>query len=775
MKKSADKAHPWTFFRYEGVLQVVLQNGEDLRHLRELDLKLWMALTMPVKGTIIDEATSAAIDTDKDGRIHRDEILDALDWVFGVIRDPGLLVKSADTIALADITDDLLRASAEDSLRRMGKDSQKEISFADARGASEAFAKTAYNGDGIVLPDLFADNARVKALAEAIVKVLPGTKDRCGKDGINADNLAGFRKQAQEMLAWLAKADAAAAGSLDVAATAKASAAIHAVESKVEDFFTRCRLADFDAKSADPLNRSAADYQVIAGKALSKATPELAEFPLATVAPGASLPLLRHVNPAWAGALSTFLMDAVRPVLGDDELMEITEEQWLRVKASVGAYDAYMASKPAGAIGGFDAATLTELLSDADADVISKAITQDASYAKEAEVVGNVEKLLRFRRDLPTILQNFVSFAPFYAGEKAIFQTGVLFVDGRCCELCVDVVDEGKHGVMAPQSGFYLAYCDVVRPGLPKRKIAATITDGDCDNLMVGRNGLFVDHKGLVWDATIAKIVAAPVSIREAFWSPYKKLVRFIEDQINKRAMAADAAANAKIEAGATNVVTTTATGAVAAPVAPPAEGPKKVDLGTIALIGTAIGGVSALVAGFLKTLFGLGWWLPLGVLGVLLLISGPSMILAMLKLRRRNLAPILDANGWAINTRARINIPFASHLTPLATLPDGTIPTISNPFEKKGRRRMVIFRRILWTILALVILGGTAWRLGAYEWLKNRFAPKQEVVCDTVASEEVISDEATEATEAEPPAEVVEEAPAAAEAPTADVPATAE
>jgi hypothetical protein len=36
----------------------------------------------------------------------------------------------------------------------------------------------------------------------------------------------------------------------------------------------------------------------------------------------------------------------------------------------------------------------------------------------------------------------------------------------------------------------------------------------------------------------------------------------------------------------------------------------------------------------------------------------------------KRNLGPILDANGWAVNTRARINVPFGATLTSVARLP---------------------------------------------------------------------------------------------------------
>ena len=72
----------------------------------------------------------------------------------------------------------------------------------------------------------------------------------------------------------------------------------------------------------------------------------------------------------------------------------------------------------------------------------------------------------------------------------------------------------------------------------------------------------------------------------------------------------------------------------------------------------------------------------------ILLMISGPSMLLAWLKLRRRNLGPILDANGWAINGRARINVAFGAAMTELREAAQGqprARSTIRSPTS--GRR----------------------------------------------------------------------------------------
>src|SRR5260370_2038190 len=105
---------------------------------------------------------------------------------------------------------------------------------------------------------------------------------------------------------------------------------------------------------------------------------------------------------------------------------------------------------------------------------------------------------------------------------------------------------------MASLAGTYLAYCDCARKGSnEKMQILAAFTDGDSDNLMVGRNGVFYDRKGRDWDATISKIVDNPISIRQAFWAPYKKFVRMTEEQIAKRAAAADAAATDQLSQAA--------------------------------------------------------------------------------------------------------------------------------------------------------------------------------------------------------------------------------
>ncbi len=136
-------------------------------------------------------------------------------------------------------------------------------------------------------------------------------------------------------------------------------------------------------------------------------------------------------------------------------------------------------------------------------------------------------------------------------------------------------------------------------------------TDGDRDNLMVGRNGVFYDRAGIDWDATITKVIDNPISIREAFWSPYKKLVRLIEEQIAKRAAAADAAANAQGRRKPPRRPRRSTSQTCAAVLQ------KKIDVGVVAALGVAVGSIGTALSFLATKLFDLSaWQIPLVILG---------------------------------------------------------------------------------------------------------------------------------------------------------------
>lgn len=661
--------HSWRFFRAGGSDQVALETADDLRHLRHLDPTLWVALACPVKGLEFDERTLALMDTDADGRIRIPEVLSAVEWACALLTDPAVLYKGGD-LALASITDATdegkrLRASAQEILRSLGKPDATHISVTDTMEKAKVFAQSRYNGDGVVSLDIIGD-AGVKAVAEAVIASVGAATDRSNRAGVSQATVDAFFTECEEYVAWYDRSASEKDALLPLGeATVPAFAALQAVRAKVDDYFARCRVAAFDARATAALNRDESAYAAVASKSLTASTADVADFPLATVDAGRALPLATGLNPAWIAAMGAFVAQVVTPVLGARETL--TEQDWATITARFAPYAAWEADKHGAKVEALGIARVREILSSDARTKLNAMIAEDAAVAPAMNAIDNVERLARYHRDLVGLLNNFVAFRDFYGRERpAVFQVGTLYLDGRRADLCVRVDDAGKHAVLAGLAKCYLAYCDCTRPSGEKLTIAAAFTGGDADNLMVGRNGVFYDRKGRDWDATITKVVENPISIKQAFWAPYKKLVRLIEEQVAKRAAAGEAASDAKVSAAATTTATLDQQ-------KPPAE-PKKIDVGTVAALGVAVGAIGAFlttVIGYLTGVFTLPFWqVCLVFAGIVLAISLPSMAIAWLKLRQRNLGPILDANGWAVNGRVKMNVPFGAKLTTVGHVP---------------------------------------------------------------------------------------------------------
>jgi hypothetical protein len=681
-------SHKWRFARVGGFDQVRLETGADLLALDQLDQKLWASLACPTHGLELDPKTLELIDSDGDGRIRVREILAAVKWIESVLKNADDLTKRADALPLSAIDESTpeggqLLASAKQILLNLGKPDATLVTAEDTADTVKIFAQTMFNGDGIV-PVEATDDDRLRNVIKEIMECRGSELDRSGEPGITQEKTDQFYAALEDYSNWWRKAEDDAANVLAFGdATGEAAEVFKAVKAKVDDYFTRCRLAEFDAGAVGPLNPSPEEYQSLARKDLSAAAEEVAALPLATIEAGKPLPLEGGINPAWINWISKLQTAIVSPMFGNKAVLDAGE--WALISAKFAAFESWFDSKKGTAVEILGLERVREILALDVKESLTVLIAKDKALEQEANSIASVDKLVRYHRDLFTLLNNFVSFQDFYSpGTLAIFQTGSLYIDGRSSDLCIKVDDIAKHSAMANLSQTYMAYCECRRSGdAEKMNIAAALTDGDGGNLMVGRNGVFYDRQGNDWDATIVKLIEHPISIREAFWSPYRQIAKMVHDQIVKVTGAHEKQVTAATSAGVSGAAAT-----AEAP-KPPAEPPFDVGkfAGIFAAIGLAIGAIGTAIAAVVTGFLNLGWWqMPLAIAGLLLLISGPSMVIAYFKLRKRNLAPILDANGWAVNTRAMINIPFGKTLTALARLPEGAQSSLLDPFAEKER-----------------------------------------------------------------------------------------
>lgn len=723
--KKFNTSHEWHFFRSGGFDQIHLQTGADLQALGRLDPKLWAALSCPTDNLEFDNKTLRFIDSDQDGHIRIPEIIAAANWTISLLKNPEDLMLETNALPLCAIDDSNaegaeLLASAKQILKNLGKQDKQSITVEDTTDLDKIFANIMSNGDGIV-PASAASETAIQEVIENIIACVGAEEDRTGIPGVSQNKLDLFFTEAQAFSDWWLIAENDASSILPFGEkTVEAKAVFDSVKNKIDDYFTRCQLTEFDLRAAEPLNPALSEYEVLSSKNLSANSKEIASLPLAKICASNPLPLEQGVNPAWFNKLAKFRKDIVTPLFSNKASLDISE--WGQICAKFSAHENWLNNKQGSCVEMLGVERVRTILSGDYKETIAALIEKDKTFASAANNINSVEKLIRYYCNLYRLLNNFVSFRDFYTPDcKAIFQAGTLYIDGKSCDLCLRINDIEKHSNLANLSGTYLAYCECRRrDDAHKIFITAALTDGDADNLMVGRNGIFYDRQGQDWDATIIKIIEHPISVRQAFWYPFKRIGKMVGEQIEKIAAARDKTIQDQAASGIADVAKKTGTGKQ-----PPVPFDIGKFAGIFAAIGLAMAAIGAAIASVVSSFLSLAWWqMPLVIIGLMLLISGPSVVMAYLKLRKRNLAPLLDGNGWAINKHAIINIPFGNSLTQIATLPSGANRSFVDPFieEKKPW---------LFYLLFLLLFGAIAfsWHMNYFQNIQTQLFPEENTV----------------------------------------------
>ena len=706
-----DQKYKWNFDNIGGCSRVRIASGQDIAHLDELDVKMWTVLSCPVKGLEIEEKSLKYMDRDADGKIRVNDVISVAKWMTGALKNPDLLLEGKDWVDIAEIDAEnevglKLGKAAKQILFNLGKEGER-ISLADTADIAAIFAKTRYNGDGVITVTSTDDVAEKEVIAAALEST-GGTMDRSGEMGVTAAQVEAFYTELKAYSDWCAAEVAAPFADK----TDAVIAAYQALDAKMKDYFMRSRLAAFSPDSTSALDVQTSRIEAISAENLSVKGDEIASYPIARITGKEELDLTASINPAWVAQFQVVKEAAI-----EAGKKTLTEADWTAIGAKFTAYTAWKAAKAGASVEKLGIAKVNEMLQQDKKAALLDIVAQDLALKEEAENIEMVDMFLYMLRDFYRLLRNFITFNDFYKKDKdisAIFQSGTLIIDQRACRFCMKVENMGAHNATAATSGMYLVYCDCTTKTSPaKLQIVAAVTVGEVGNLIVGKNAVYYDNAGVEWDAVITKVVDNPISVMQAFWNPYRRMATAVENLINKSAAEKDAKmmanATAKINAAPTSLPAAPAEGAD--PAAKPAATPP-FDIakfaGIFAAIGMAVGMIGSALAALAKELFALTWWqLLLTFAAILLIISGPSMVMAWMKLRRRNIAPLLNANGWAVNAAAKISIPFGNTLTDVAKFPK---MKLKDPYAKAG---MPVWAKVLITLCILAGAAAAAWYFG--------------------------------------------------------------
>ena len=700
------KKYKWEFVNLGGSSRVRINSGEDIAHLAELDPKMWTVLSCPVTGLEIDDKSLAYMDADGDGKIRVNDVIAVSQWVTSLLKSDDLLLEGKDSIDIEEFDQESeagkkLYSAAKQILVNLGKEGSV-ISIADTADVAAIFAKTRFNGDGVIT-ETTSEDPDDKAAVTAAIAAFGGVADRSGATGVDAAMIENFYKALADYVAWKeAEVEAPFGDKTDAVIDA-----YNALDAKVKDFFMRSKLAAFSPDSTASLDVQTASIQAISSENLTGKTDEIASYPIFRITGKDEIDLSAPVNPAWASKFNL-----VKEVAFKDKTV-LTEADWAELGASFAAYTAWKGAKAGACVESLGLDAVKDFLATDRKAALLDFVAQDAALAEEAANIDMVNKFLYVFRDFYRLLRNFVTLEDFYTKDKsvsAIFQSGRLIIDQRECRFCMKVADMAKHNASAATSGMFLVYCDcTTKSNAGKLSIVAAVTVGDIGDLIVGKNAVYYDNDGVEWDAVITKIIDNPISVGQAFWSPYRRMAKAVENLINKSAADKDAKIMADATAKINAAPAAGAAGAAAAPAQP-------FDIGKFAGIFAAFGMALGTLGTALTKIFGGVLNMPihktlLGVIAIILAISGPAMVLAWLKLRRRNIAPLLNANGWAVNAASKISIPFGETLTSAAKYPK---MKLKDPYAKKG---LAPWKKWVISFSALVVAVAVLWIFNLLSW----------------------------------------------------------
>jgi hypothetical protein len=655
--------------RYGGSLQVDLPSFDVLEEAVRIPETQWIATACPLEGLSCDPRFLTLMDADGNGRIRVAEVRAAVEWAAKRLKDRKGADAGSPVLELDALTEEArpLRSAAETLLRTLKAPDPARISLEQIRASEPALRAAGLNGDGVVSPAHLPEPLR--PLAVAIMACFPEVKNRAGEAGIDAAMVKRFREERTALRAHLDARGAAFTWGETSLDTAKR---IREVTPLLDTYFVQCRLVAAQPEAAASLRLRAERVEGVLGDraALGKAAEDL---PIAPPEPAGVLEWARlHRGPAFE-QLEAFHRDVATPVTGDAR--RLTDPAWREMSAKASAVLAWQDKLDASPV-----RTMVDALPtvpEADLEAIEAVCAADLALKPTLDAIVELERLVLYQRWLLIFANNFVSMPNLYMPKRlALVERGTLIMGGRKYTLSVLTTNRAAHTALTGQGTTCILYVQVApKDGTPGYEVAVPVTRGRSTDLVVGKRGIFYDVDGKEHDATVTHVIRQPVSLWEAMTMPFTRIGAFITSKVEGLATAGEKTFDTTLEKGYTTA-TTTPPPAPAAPGAPaPAAAPAAGGIAGLVAAGSiaaaALGSSFAFIVTQVKSLTLVD--LISAATVILIVVMAPAGLLGWLKLRRRNLALLLEGSGWALNDRLMLTPALSSLVTRRPKLPKGS------------------------------------------------------------------------------------------------------
>jgi len=688
------------FRNYGGSYQLSIEKGEDLLNVLKLDETHWAATSVPIEILNCDRKFLEYLDTDRNKRIRTDEVKEGISYILSHLKNPSV-IDGNDELNLSDINDDsesgkLLKKTAEIILTNLGVEKKEKINLRQVRNLQKIMAKSISNGDGIITSDATEDE-EIATFIKLIIEKFGSKLDASGAEGIDKEIVNNFFQQCQEFLEWKGKGEIPEGKEkTEIMVFGKQTPFLYEiykqVEEKIDQYFLLSSLSYFNDKTKDLIKLSEEEVKNFNVEDRNEIIKKLEKLPIAPLNKELVLDFENITNILHKEKLEKFKKNILNRVF--PEFDKLTLQQWEEIKKLFSNYKNWIENKKGEKVEVIGEEIIKKFLSGKYKEKIEELIDKDIQVAPLIQSIKNLEKLLLYKKYIIEFLNNFVSFSNVYNPEiVSLYEAGVLVIDGRKINLNILVKDIIKHKKIASTSNTFIMYLNITgkENNQLQFQIASPVTSGDAGRINVGKRGVFIDRNGTEWDAEVIDIVKNPVGLLEAIKAPFIKIGENIKTQIEK--------------------ITKTKQKKVEQALVSPSSASFARDImvgGGVAI--AAIGSSFAYITKVLSQIKVLHILITIVVIAGIILI--PSVIMGLLKLRRRDLSILFEASGCAINVKMRLGTKLGKILTYIPDFPENSkklkvdlLLKFLKIKKRKGKRfKFLVFILILLSLIFIFL-----------------------------------------------------------------------
>ncbi|OVE76169.1 hypothetical protein BVX97_01910 [bacterium E08(2017)] len=699
------KKNKMTFDSYGRAYHLRVTTSSDLEYILALDEAHWVATDAPISSINGDAQFLDYLDSDDNHHVMCVELRDAIKWQLEILNDYAGIDARSDQLNLGVVNKNFedgakVIMSGGKMLRELGKGNEKVITLEQVRTIKSRIQKKPNNLAGVATPSAAKDEKIREFIMDMMqtVGAVPEDAEDDNIKGISAEKMDEFLAEAAARIEWH-KQTAIPAGSRVTELmplgerTHSAYQAYLGVRDKIDQYFAQCEAVSFDGRITDRLKPPAEQLTSDEPGDMEQLKVFMEDSPLAEPGAHQMLRFVEPINPYYATAIQKFRVEVMMPVLGQS-LKNLSKEDWLTIKSAFEVYEKWYVDKKGGSVEKLGLEKLKVYLDERFKAEVAGLIEKSNKNALVLDNINLVEKVILYQVHLIDFVNNFVSFPHLYDPDsRAVFEMGTLVIDGRRLNFSVKVHDRKEHAAIAKTSDIYIVYAEIATAADEDTyTVAVPVTYGTKGNLCVGKRGVFIDLQGNLRDAKVVEIIENPISVGETLVAPFRRLGKLVTGKIESMTTAAEK----KLDAAATAAV-----GGAPQPIQQDNKG--LMAGGLLMGGGVAFAAVTSAITFFVKTISSVGWQKTLGgILMAILAVMAPASIMALLKLRRRDLSSILEGVGWAINARMRL------------TFKQGRVFTETPPLPKDAH----VTRGVHW--LLWVLLVATILLCGALKGLAN-------------------------------------------------------